>query len=164
MRLTIIVGIVALLIGGLLGSAYTGNAKGAEIARIERDHARGLHSAADAASVKLYQAQARSDKLTRDLANARRAVNQLTQERDDAIRLATTGRLCLDARALRVLDAAPGLAPADLPAAGGGAAGAHAAHAATDTDVGRWALAAGDRYAECVRRYHALIEWHEATQ
>lgn len=130
-----------------------------QIAQLERDTAAAGMRAAEAASVALYEAQERGDALTRDLSAARRAAATLKKERDDALAHATTGRVCLDAGALGVLDGAPGI-HVDLPAPAGGAAGADAGIVATDADVGRWALAAGEHYAECRRRHQALIDWH----
>lgn len=151
----------ALLVGALLGSAYTGNAKDAAIARIERDGALQLARTADAASMRLFEAQRRSDALTSDLNTAIRAARELQQGLDDAISRTTDGRACLRGPALRLLDGAPGLRVAGLPPAGGGSAGADARIAATDTDLGRWAVAAGRQYDECRKRLDALIGWHE---
>jgi hypothetical protein len=158
----IIVAAGAAVVGALLGSAWTGNAKDAVIARLERDQARQTAAAADAASVRLYEAQHRSDALTTDLHAALGAARQLQQGLDDAIARTTDGRACLREPALRLLDGAPGLHVAGLPTPGRGAAGADAARVATDTDLGRWAAATGRQYDECRRRLDALIDWHEA--
>lgn len=164
MQLTVIVAAVAAVVGALLGSAYTGSVKDAVIARTERDHARAIAAAADANSVRLYDAQHRSDTLTRRLAAERRAAQLREEELTDALAKATDGRVCLREPALRVLDQSPGLQVAGLPAAGGGADGAHAGRVATDTDVAGWSRDAGKRYAECVSRYHALIDFHETPR
>lgn len=129
------------------------------LAEAEARHAARERAHAEAASMKLLAAAERGDALTRDLWAARRAAETLKKERDDAIALGTTGRECFDAAALRVLDGAPGLR-VDLPETARGADGADADLTATDTDIGRWALAAGERYDECRRRYQALIDWH----
>lgn len=164
MQLTVIVAAVAAVVGALLGSAYTGSVKDAVIARMERDQARETAAAADAGSVRLYEAQARSDALTRRIAAERRAAKQREKELNDALARATDGRVCLREPALRVLDQSPGLDVAGLPAAGGVADGAHAGRVATDTHVAGWAQRAGGEYAECVRRYHALIDFHETPR
>lgn len=117
-------------------------------------------AATKAALDSLKTASARGDTLSRQLATANRTTNRLRKERDDAIARATTGRVCLDDPALRVLDGAPGLR-ANLPVATGGVDGADAGHVATDTHVARWALDAGSQYDECRRRLDALIDWHE---
>ncbi len=169
MRLKTLIYVLAFtgLCAGLFGTWLGSVVRGAECAsdrlqhvRDQLQHAREQWQAAEASSVQLLDAQERADVLTRNLWAARRAAETLRKERDDAIATVTTGRECLDAAALGVLDGAPGLR-VNLPEAAGGADGANAGVAATDTDLGRWALAAGEQYAECRRRYQALIDWHE---
>lgn len=128
------------------------------------------------------EAQRRGDELATQLLAAEAARAALTRERDDAIARATTGRACLGGSALRVLDGAPGLRVAVVPAAAASAAAAHAAAAADtgdaaadggpgpradpadavsdDTAVARWMLAAGAQYETCRARLHALIDFH----
>ena len=160
----IVVGLAAAMAGMLLGSAYTGAAKDAVIARMERDQALQIAAAADAGSVRLYEAQQRADVLTRRLLAERRAAAAQQEKLENALTDATDGRVCLRDGALRVLDQSPGLQVAGLPAAGGGTAGADAGRVATDTHVARWAAAAGRQYAECRARLDALIDWHEAPR
>lgn len=131
---------------------------GVVIAHLREAAAIDARNVAEHNSRALLDAQTRGDALTRQLAAATRAASRLRKERDDALQTATTGRVCLDAAALRVLDGAPGLAVA-LPTAAGGAAAADGA-VATDTDVARWALGAGEQYEECRRRLDALIDFH----
>lgn len=131
----------------------------ADIAELRTEHAVALYRAADAATLTLYKAQQHADELTRQLAASRTANRKLTEERTREIQTVTDNRACLHEPALRLLDSAPGLA-LHLPPAPGLAHGADAAHVATDTDLARWALAAGERYAECASRYSALIDWH----
>lgn len=164
MQLTVLAAAGAAVVGALLGSAYTGHAKDAVIARMERDQARQTAAAADAGSVRLYQAQQRGDVLTRRLLAERRTAAAQQEKLEDALRKATDGRVCLREPALRVLDQSPGLRVAGMPGAAGGADGADAGRVATDTHVAGWAQRAGGEYAECVRRYHALIDFHETPQ
>lgn len=153
---------VALAVGFGAGAWTVALHKDRTIANMQREAATQLMRQADATSMRLYQAQTLGDRLTRDLAAARRSAQQLSKERDHAIAQATTGRVCLDGAALGVLDGAPGIT-LHLPDAASGTDGAHADRVATDTDVGHWTVAAGGEYAECVRRYHGLIDWHAST-
>jgi hypothetical protein len=147
---------------------------------VKREHAEQWRLLAERAAADLQAAQARGDVLTEELMAASRAAELLRGELHEQINLATQGRACLDAAALRVLDRAPGIAARPVPAAprraaaagGAGAAadppqhagGAHPepdARSASDTDIARWALSAGARYDECARRLDALIDWHD---
>lgn len=120
----------------------------------------------------------RSAREQADLVMARLSTEQalntrLTQERNDALTAATAGRTCLDRRALRVLDGAPGIRVTGLPAssaAGADAQGGPAAApadpvdvdgplVATDTDVGAWILGAGLAYESCRTRLNGLIDY-----
>lgn len=143
------------------------------LAGMERDHARALAAAADAASVALYHAQQRGDLLSAALLSAESQLQTLQGERDDAIRKATTGRRCLDATALRVLDrarTAHSAPAAHVPQPAGGAAAAGGAPAApaegdgdtwaSDTGVALWIDHAGAQYETCRQRLAALIQWH----
>ncbi|MFN3985721.1 MAG: hypothetical protein ACK4KV_09525 [Rhodocyclaceae bacterium] len=145
-----------------LGAGWVGYRMGvAGTTALRAEHSRALFSAAEAASVALYQAQLRGDALTRDLAAARATARKLTQERTRHVETVTDGRACLREPALRVLDGAPGLS-VHMPEPTGGAAGADAGRVASDADLARWALASGEQYAECARRLDALIRWHES--
>lgn len=142
-----------------VGVKLTAWRKNAEIAGLQQAAAQREAQLAEHASRSVLEAQARGDVLTRQLSAATRAASRLRKERDHALQLATTGRACLDGAALRVLDGAPGLRVA-LPAAPGGTAGADGA-VATDTDLARWALDAGEQYEACRNRLDALIEFSE---
>lgn len=128
------------------------------LTRMERDQARALLAQADAASLVLLEAQQRSDTLTHELEAWRQTAAEKQEALDAALLRATTGRRCLDAGALRLLDGATGLR-VDLPPAAGGAVAAHAA-AATDTDLARWIARTGRQYEECRQRLDTLINWH----
>jgi hypothetical protein len=154
----VIVGALAGAFG--LGHLLASTAGDARLAELRGQMSRSQAAQAEHASRRLLDAQTHGDTLTRQLAAATRAASRLRKERDDALQTATTGRVCLDTAALRVLDGAPGLAVA-LPTATSGTAAADGA-VATDTDVARWALGAGDQYEECRRRLDALIDFHPA--
>lgn len=152
-------------LGAWAGGRYADAQAGKQITRLEgeRDAAIARATTAEANAARLAQAKQRDDALTADLHAALRAARQLQRGLDDAIALTTSGSVCLHEPALRVLDGAAGLSVAGLPPAGGGAAGADAARIATDTDIGRWAKAAGEQYHECWARLEALINRNTAT-
>jgi prophage endopeptidase len=131
----------------------------------------------EAARKQLEAEQARGDALTTGLINQQNKINQLTQESQDAIKTATTGRACLGSAAIRVLNAAPGMstkltstsgavaangpiaAPADDA---GSAAPDNGDEFATDTQIGSWAIDAAAQYETCRTRLDKLIDWHTA--
>ena len=176
---------LALVLAALAGGWLNGVFKAREIAALEtalqtvkREHAEQWRLLAERAAADLQAAQARGDVLTEELMAATRAAELLRGELHEQIDLATQGRACLDAAALRVLDRAPGIAARPVPAAPRRAAAAGGAQpaadpaqparpaaaepAATDTDVARWANDAYRRYADCAARLDALIRWHDA--
>lgn len=136
-----------------------------ELAEIQRQHAEAIRVANEQAAVRLHRALERGDSLTHQLAQHQTQIQQLSREKEHAIREATTGRTCLDSNALRVLHGSPGLrvdraellpsAPSRAPATDGSIA-----PYASDRDVGRWAIAAGAHYETCRSRLQALIDWH----
>ncbi|MDR2113413.1 MAG: hypothetical protein LBQ62_09995 [Candidatus Accumulibacter sp.] len=89
---------------------------------------------------------------------------KLGKEKDDALRKLTTGRACLDAPVVGLLNAdafaanGPGLRP---PA--GGVARA-AAGFASDTDVALWARNARDQYDRCRGRIDALNAFYHSLE
>lgn len=166
---------IALVLGlaAMAGGWLTGVLKDREIAELKRGHAEAAAKAERAASQRLAEAKARGDALTVDLHVANAAALRLQEQLHEEIELATQGRACLDAAALRVLDRAPGIAAHRVPAparvapakdapdpARDTAQRAGDERSATDTDIGRWVLGAGRQYDECVRRLDALIDWH----
>lgn len=164
--------IVAVLI---LLAVWAGWTVGRAPLQVELAHLRATHAdlrkanaeaqtqAAQAHVAQLQAAQQRGDQLTTTLARQERQINQLSREKDDAIRRATTGRACLDEPALRVLNSAPGLSVAGLPQATGSAVaeGGPLATYASDLDVGRWAIQSGAQFETCRQRLSALIDWHQ---
>lgn len=130
-----------------------------------------------AAAAQLTAEQARGDALTTGLLTQQTTIDQLTQEAHHAITTATTGRVCLDGNALRVLNRAPGLRTQLAPSSGVAAAhGAPAATAddadstatssgdefATDTQLADWAIDAAAQFETCRIRLDKLIDWHGA--
>lgn len=128
--------------------------------RLQTEHAREAEQAAERAATALAAAQARGDALSQALSERQDRIDQLTQEKRNAVATVTTGHTCLEPAALRLLDGAAGLQVARLPEAPGGPVAAGAA-IATDTNVARWALDAGARHEQCRARLDALIAWHQ---
>lgn len=133
-----------------------------ELAQLRTTHAETDRVAALAAAKGLQQAQQRGDALTTTLVQRQAQINQLQKDKRDALNRLTTGRACLGAAAVRVLNqpASPADAgPEPVPTAPGDAAAAGAAFA-TDADVGHWAIAARAAHDTCRQRLDALIDWH----
>ncbi len=113
---------------------------------------------ARAAATALQSAQVRGDVLTRDLLTREAMINRLSKEKRDALSRLTTGRPCLSADAVGVLNGTTGAGAGvpqstGIPAATGGGF-------ATDADVGQWAAAAIAAHDTCRHRLDALIDWH----
>lgn len=153
----------AMFVGGAVLGWQAGRAPlQAQLARQSEAHASEKRQLAEQAAQTLQAAQARGDALTTGLLTQQTQIDQLKTEKRDAIRQVTTGKPCLSAAALRVLDNAPGLDVAGLPPATGGAAAA-GARIATDTDLAGWAVDAGAGFSVCRARLDALIDWHAAA-
>ena len=141
--------------GAYQWQAYRYDAKLADMRSsiAESDKLRAL-----AAATALQAAQVRSDVLTRDLLAREALINRISKEKRDALSRLTTGRPCLSADAVGVLNdqasAGAGMPQATgIPAATGGGF-------ATDSDVGQWAAAAIAAHDTCRHRLDALIDWH----
>lgn len=116
---------------------------------------------------RLTDAQQRGDALTARLQERDAQLAQSTKEKTDALRRLTSGRACLGAAAVRVLNAATG-GTAHLPEATTGAAATGATSAAdsdqpgaTDTDVAGWIGNAQQQHELCRARLDALIDFHQ---
>lgn len=155
---TLIVGAIAALIF-LAGWTVEGWRKDAEIERIERAHADQRARDAVAAAEEIAAATKRGNELAARAAAAESARDLALEETRDALRRVTTGRPCLSAAAVRLLNEPGGLKPA-LPGAASQPAGTDAA-AATDTDVALWAAFARRSYDTCRGRIDALAEFFE---
>ncbi len=138
----------------------------ADMAELRSTHAEAARLAALAAAKGLQQAQARGDALTHTLARRQEQIDQLHKDKRDALKRLTTGRACLSADAVRLLNTANSTEPArpePVSTPPGGVAAAGAAFA-TDADVGQWAIAAHAQYSECSGRLAALIDWHTISR
>ena len=134
--------------------------KDGEIARIERAHAEQRARDAEAAAEEIAAATKRGNELAARVTAAESTRDAALEETRDALRKITTGKPCLPAAAVRLLNQSAGLKPAALPAAPGQPAGADAAFA-TDTDVGQWAAAAIRHYDTCRGRLDAIADFYK---
>jgi hypothetical protein len=177
----LVIGVVLLALAGAVASVLPSCSAARERAAAV---AEWRAATAEATLTRERELRVRADVLTAQLAAAERDIHAALKERDDALQRATTGRPCLRADALRVLDGAPGLRVQPVPAAAAADARAHAAAAAdpgldraagapaaepaaggldarleaTDTQAAGWMLAAGAQYETCRARLHALID------
>ena len=126
--------------------------------------AAGTGGTAEAALARLQHAQARGDALEERLAVEEASRQSQALEHAREIKRLTTGRPCLNAGTVRLLNESTiGLRASTLPTPASGAIAADAA-AASDTDVAGWIDAARRQYDACRDRLGALIDWHqEAT-
>ena len=132
----------------------------AQVATLKADQATQERQAAQAALDRLQQAQARGDALQARLAAEETNRQSQAQEHAREIKRLTTGRPCLNAGTVRLLNqSAGGLGAPAVPASAGGLAAADAP-AASDTDVAGWADNARRQYDTCRDRLDALIDWH----
>lgn len=158
--------IAALAIAALAGGAawtYQTSRYTAQIAIIERDHAAAAQATTEANARHLVRVWERGDSLAAKLATQQTHISQLHQDHTHAIKRLTTGRACLSAELVGVLNTTQSAAtdrPDPLPTPTGQPAAADAPAFATDTDVGHWAATARQQYAACAARLGALIEWH----
>lgn len=159
---TVIVGVVALLLFAA-GWMTEGWRKDAEIERIERAHAEQRARDAEAATAEIEAAVKRGDQLAARVAAAESTRDIALQETQDALRKVTTGRPCLNAAAVRLLNQSAGLKPEPLPAPAGQPVGADATFA-TDTDVAQWAAGAIRHYDTCRGRIQAVADFYEEKQ
>jgi hypothetical protein len=105
----------------------------------------------------------RGDELATSLNIQQSHITKLHQEHTREINRLTTGRACLSADLVRVLNTTDPAAtdrPDALPPPTSSPAATDAPAFATDADVSTWAATARRDYAECAARLGALIEWH----
>lgn len=114
-----------------------------------------------AALSRIQQANARSDSLQTalDISEQRRTITEKEMQRE--IQRNTTGRACLNARTVSLLNhrAATGGQATTLPAPSSQPA-QDSSSVATDSDIANWANTAITQYGTCKDRLDALIAWH----
>lgn len=150
--------LVSAAVAGLCAWAWQANSYEAKLADMRSSIAESDRMRARAAATALQAAQVRGDVLTRDLLARENLITKLSKEKRDALSRLTTGRPCLGADAVGVLND-PNGAGAGVPPSTGNTA-ATGGGFATDTDVGHWAAAARAAYDTCRTRLDALIDWH----
>ena len=133
----------------------------AALAKLQRDHATRETKAAEAALLRLQEAQARGDALEARLAAEEASRQTQAQEHAREIKRLTTGRPCLNAGTVRLLNEPTGHSgTVPVPATTSGATAADAP-AASDTDIAGWIDNAQRQYDTCRSRLDALIDWHQ---
>ena len=147
------------------GAAWTYQASRytAQIANMQRDHATAAQATTEANARHLARVWERGDGLAAQLATQQTHISKLHQEHTHAIQKLTTGRACLSADLVRMLNNTQPAAtdrPDALPTPTGQPAATDASAFATDADVSTWAATARRDYAECSARLGALIGWH----
>lgn len=188
--ITLIVPIAAAVLAALAAGAIAWQLGRAplqvELAQLKTSMATSAKQQADAQAASMSQAQAQTDVLALALGQATVKNQALTSEISHALQTATSGRACLHARALSLLNSAPGIriaaptAPMPSPGAAALAEGAAAAtHSVTtfepnaaltdaaqpqavitDTALAQWVAQAGGLYETCRLRLDALVDWH----
>ena len=146
--------VLLLALSLLSGGFYSGH----RWATTKYDAARAI--AADMAVQRIRAEMQRADVLATRLAAAEGRIITKTVEVIKYVPSVTTGRLCLDADAVGLLQ--PGAHWGPYPSTGE-PAGQGAAHAAaSDRDVAYWAAEANRLYETCAERMNALADWHAA--
>lgn len=160
MLLPLIIAAALFFMGAAGAAALVSAHKNAEIETLKRTHAEAEAAAAAAALERLQHAQARGDELAQQLAAAETTLQTQAEEKSHEIARLTTGRPCLSAAVVRVLNSpAPGNQPGTVPPSAGQPAAADGA-AASDRDVAQWARVCRTRYDTCRVRLDALIDYH----
>lgn len=133
-----------------------------QLATVRATQAETAKLQAQASARALQTAHERGNALSIALAAAQTQAHQLQKAQHATLQTLATGRACLHADAVRLLNqpdaTAPG-GPEPVPPPPGGAAATGAAFA-TDADVGHWAIDARAAHTDCRQRLDALIDWH----
>lgn len=137
------------------GSFYSGHHWATTKAEAERA------KLVDAQLKRLNDEIARGDKLTQKLAAAEGRIVVRTVEVIKHVPKVTTGRLCLDAAAVELLQ--PGDTRLGNETSRAPVAEDAPDLAATDRDVAFWIATANQQYETCAGRVNGLVEWFEAN-
>lgn len=151
---------VLAMIASAMGGAYLmADHKDAVISRMEADQAKAEMAIITAGAKRLRDARNRGDALTDQLARADQAREKTAQEHAREIKKLTTGRRCLNAGVVRLLNGTgEGIITPAMSTPTGSAATEDGAFA-TDTDVADWADNAKRKYEICRDRLSALIDF-----
>jgi hypothetical protein len=117
--------------------------------------------AADANIAQLRAEIRRADAAAAALAAAESRIVTKTVEVIRHVPTVTTGRLCLGADAVGLLQPGAHWGPYQPPGEPADQSAAHAA--ASDRDVVYWAAEANRLYETCAERMNALVTWHQAA-
>lgn len=149
------------MIASAAGGAYLmADHKDAVIARMEADKAKDEAAVVAAGAKRLRAALALGDALFNQLADAEKDRQKTALEHQREIKRLTTGRPCLSADVVGLLNGTgQGNSAAGLSAPADGAA-AEDGPFATDTDVAGWADNARRQYETCRDRLGALIDFN----
>jgi len=147
------------LSGLLLAGFVVDSIKEAGIAHLKADYAKQQAVAEAEARIRLEAAVARGNTLSSRLAQTESTLNKKTLEVSREIARLTTGRPCLGAAAVSLLNGGP--APKLSQASGQPVAEDGAV--ATDTDIAWWIAGTQGQYETCRARLGALIDWWEPT-
>ena len=134
-----------------------------EISSLKREHAEQTATAATEAATRLQDSIKLAETLQLRVAKQENARQAITEEKDRELKRLTTGRACLNAGTVRLLNRGPGLKPAAVPAPASEPVSADAGFA-TDTDVGLWANAARRSYDTCRGRIAALADFYQEQE
>lgn len=141
---------VALMVA-FSGSFYAGHEWA--VTKADARRAREL----DAHLAEINKQQARNRELSNAIYQAEQTLNLKTTEVIKHVPKVTTGKPCLGAGAVSLLQ--PGAAP-HLKTSAGDAVAEDAAASASDTDITYWIADANRGYETCAGRLNALIDWH----
>ena len=133
------------------------------LATLRNSHTQAQAELTERNAKHLVRVWERGDELATSLASQQSRITKLHQEHTREINRLTTGRACLSAELVGVLNRTQPAAsdrPDPLPPPTGQPAATDASAFATDADVGNWAASARQQYAECAARLGSLIEWH----
>lgn len=155
--------LIAALVGAVIASKVQDWRMDAALANLKNQHTQARAELTERNSKHLVRVWERGDELASTLAIQQTHITQLHQEHTREINRLTTGRACLSAELVSVLNRtqpAPTGGFGPLPTPTGSTAAADATPFATDADVGNWAASARQQYAECAAKLGSLIEWH----
>jgi hypothetical protein len=157
--------LIAAVLSGAAGFALghrLAKAEGdAALSGLRRDIADRENQATAAALARFKAAQARGDALESRLATAEAARKTQALEHARELKRLTTGRPCLNAGTVRLLNEPTERDfSAVLPATTGGTDATDGA-SASDTDVAGWIDGARRQYDVCRGRLGALIDWYQ---
>ena len=133
------------------------------LATLRNSHTQAQAELTERNAKHLVRVWERGDELATSLNIQQSHITKLHQEHTREINRLTTGRACLSAELVRVLNTTDPAAtdrPDALPPPTSSPAATDAPAFATDADVSTWAATARRDYAECAARLGALIEWH----